>query len=356
MTNNPDNHLHTISAGYHSRIRKRLLILSALLFLLLLAVLLSLQIGSYQLQPILILQSLFGICDEPLTNHLIWKIRLPRTIAALLAGAALALAGNIMQTLLKNPLAAPSTLGVSQGAAFGAACAIILFNADQQLVDNYLLSGQNIIAICAFCGALASIIAIIIISTLRRLSSEALILAGVAMAAFFSACTMLLQYFATDTQVAASLFWTFGDPGKAGWYENLLIAIALLPAAIFAISSNWCFNSLQWGDEVAATLGVNVSCLRITGLLLACLLTAVVTAFLGIIAFVGLMAPHLIRPLVGSDHRFLLPSATICGALLLLLADIISRTITAPVVIPVGIITSFAGAPLFLFLLLQRRS
>lgn len=357
MTNNNSaSQLQKVAAGYHRRIGKRLLFLCLLLLLLLFAMLFSLQTGSYHLSFGQMLQAIFNAGDDQLAKQLLWKIRLPRTAAALLAGAALALSGNIMQTLLKNPLASPSTIGVSQGAAFGAACAIILFSDNQQTLNGAALSGQAVVVLCAFCGALASILIIIFISSLVRLSNEALILAGVAMAAFFSACTMLLQYFATDQQVAASLFWTFGDIGKAGWYENLLMAGLLLLVAIFAFTKSWCFNSLQWGDEVAVTLGVNLPVLRLAGLLLVCFLTAMVTAFLGIIAFVGLMAPHIVRPFVGSDHRFLLPAATICGALLLLVADIISRIIISPVVIPVGIITSFAGAPLFLFLLLRRKN
>ena len=348
----------TNSSGYRSRVRSRMLLLCALLVLLLVVALFSLQIGSYPLRVSQILQGIMTSSDDPLITHLLWNIRLPRTAAALLAGAGLALSGSIMQILLKNPLAAPSTLGVSQGAAFGAACAIILLGSGQTFStgnEGVLLTSRSITAAWAFGGAVFSIGVILLIGALRQLTSEALILSGVAMAAFFSACTMLLQYFASDLQVAATLFWTFGDLGKAGWQENGLMALLLLLTAGFVLYKGWCFNSLQWGDEIARTLGVHTSRLRLIGLLMTCLLTAVTTAFLGIIAFIGLMAPHLIRPLIGSDQRFLLPGSALCGALLLLVADILSRTILAPVVIPVGIITSFAGAPLFLFLLLRRR-
>jgi iron complex transport system permease protein len=345
-------------SSYRRRVRSRLLLLLALLMLLLVVTLFSLRIGSYPLSISQIIQGILTPSDDQLINHLLWNIRLPRTVAALLAGAGLALSGSIMQILLKNPLAAPSTLGVSQGAAFGAACAIILLGSGQTFStgnEGVLFNSRSITAACAFGGATFSIAVILLIGSLRQLTSEALILSGVAMAAFFSACTMLLQYFASDLQVAATLFWTFGNLGKAGWQENGLMALLLLLTAGFVLYKGWCFNSLQWGDEVARTLGVHTSRLRLIGLLLTCLLTAVTTAFLGIIAFIGLMASHLIRPLIGSDQRFLLPGSALSGALLLLLADILSRIILAPVVIPVGIITSFAGAPLFLFLLLQRR-
>jgi iron complex transport system permease protein len=176
------------------------------------------------------------------------------------------------------------------------------------------------------------------------------------MGAFLSACTMLLQYFASDLQVAATLFWTFGDLGKADWQANLFMALLLALTLGYVMLKSWCFNALQWGDEVARTLGVHTARLQLIGLVLTCLLVSLETAFLGIIAFIGLMAPHLMCPLIGTDQRFLLPATALCGALLLLVADCISRIILAPVVIPVGIITSFAGAPLFLYLLVRRRS
>jgi iron complex transport system permease protein len=336
----------------------RRLVLLVLLLALLPAALLSLKIGSYPISSSTIISTLLFGSEDSLISHLIFNIRLPRTLAALLAGAGLALSGSVMQTLLKNPLAAPSTLGVSQGAAFGAAVAIILLGSGQTFTvgnEGVLLGNRSLTALCAFAGASLSTLAILAIATSRRLAAEAMILAGVAMGAFLSACTMLLQYFASDLQVAATLFWTFGDLGKAGWQENQTMALLLAVVLGGCIWKGWSLNALQWGDETAHSLGVSPAQLRLTGMLLTCLLVSIITAFLGIIAFVGLMAPHLIRPFIGSDQRYLLPGAALCGALLLLAADIVSRTVLAPVVIPVGIITSFAGAPLFLALLLRRR-
>lgn len=346
------------SSGYTNLVRRRLLLLLVLLLALLPMTMLSLWIGSYKLPVMTIISGLLSNSGDSLIQHLIRDIRLPRTLAALSAGAGLALAGSVMQTLLRNPLAAPSTLGVSQGAAFGATAAIVLFKVGflyPAASGGSLLTANSTIALCAFGGSLFSILVILAIATFRQLSSEALILAGVAMGAFLSACTMLLQYFGSDSQVAASLIWTFGDLGKAGWQEIRLLSLLLFVTTGYLLSKAWCLNSLQWGTEVAHTLGVATGKLRLIGLLLVCLLVAVITAFWGIIAFVGLMAPHLIRPLIGTDQRFLLPATALCGALLLLCADCISRTILAPVLIPVGIVTSFSGAPLFLYLLLKRR-
>ena len=346
------------SATFTKRTGHRIQILLLLVIILLFFALLSLWTGSYRLSLPEIISTLFAGNSDSLINHLIWNIRLPRTVAAILAGSTLALSGSIMQTMLKNPLAAPSTLGVSQGAAFGAAFAIIFLGAGQTFSSGneaVIISSRATTAACAFGGGLLSVIGILAISSYRDISSESMVLAGVAMGAFLSACTMMLQYFASDVQVASTLFWTFGDLGKAGWQENRLIAMLLLPAFCYLLAQGWSLNALQWGDDIAHSLGVSSGKLRVIGLLLTCLLVSVTTAFLGIIAFIGLMAPHIIRPFVGTDQRFLIPASSLCGAVLLLAADCISRTILAPVVIPVGIITSFAGAPLFLYLLLRRR-
>lgn len=346
------------STSYIRRIRIRFAILMLLVLLLLAAGLSSLVIGSYQLSLAHIIKALLWGTTDSLVQHLLWNIRLPRTVAAILAGAGLALSGSIMQTLLKNPLAAPSTMGVSQGAVFGAAAAIILLGAGQTFTtgnEAVLLTSRSITALCAFCGALFSVVVIMLIATFRQLSSEAMVLAGVAMGAFLSAGTMLLQYFASDLQVAATLFWTFGDLAKVDWPEIRLLGLLLIPTVWYVLAKGWCFNTLQWGDDVAMSLGVTTTRLRLTGLLLTCLVVSVITAFLGIIAFIGLMAPHLMRPVIGNDQRFLLPATALCGAILLLTADCISRAVLAPVTIPVGIITSFAGAPLFLYLLLKRK-
>ncbi len=164
---------------------------------------------------------------------------------------------------------------------------------------------------------------------------------------------MFLQYFASDMQVAATVFWTFGDLGKAGWRENAIMLVAFLFAFVYFVAVRWRFNALQWGDEVAQSLGVRVKRLRIIGMVLSALSVAVITAFLGIIGFIGLIAPHMARFLVGSDHRFLIPCSAILGALLLLLSDIVARMLMPPIILPVGIITSFLGAPLFLYLLIK---
>jgi iron complex transport system permease protein len=326
-----------------------------LLLLLATAAIFSMTVGSL---PLSIHDIVHNLLDRSQSQygHVIWNIRLPRMVASLIAGAGLAVAGAVMQNILKNPLASPFTIGISQGAGFGAAFAIIVLGTGTLNLagrEAVTVGSPDLVVLSAFAGAMLSVCFILGVAMLRRISPEAVILAGVALSAFFSAATMFLQYFASDMQVAATVFWTFGDLGKAGWRENAIMLVAFLLAFVYFVAVRWRFNAMQWGDEVAQSLGVRVQRLRIIGMVLSALSVAVITAFLGIIGFIGLIAPHMARFLVGSDHRFLIPCSAILGALLLLLSDIIARMLMPPVILPVGIITSFLGAPLFLYLLIK---
>ena len=319
--------------------------------------LLSLKIGTYKISWPLLTEILSGKSSDPLLAHVIHQIRLPRALAALVAGAALGCSGAAMQNVLRNPLASPFTLGVSQGAACGAAFAIIVLGAGlpsaENLIPSYL--APYIIVLAAFSGALLTVAVLTMLAFFRDITPESMILAGVALSAFFGAVTMLLQYFATDIEVAGTVFWTFGDLGKGRWRDLFLMLSLLVPALLYLWRQGWSFNALLWGDETAASLGVQVNSLRLTTLIISALLAAITIAFLGIIGFVGLIAPHLMRPLVGQDYRYLIPYSALAGAVLLLAADLLARIVMAPIVLPVGILTSFAGAPLFLYLLARRR-
>jgi iron complex transport system permease protein len=317
----------------------------------------SLRIGSYSISFPEIFQALFEN-DQGVIGHVVRNIRFPRIFAALLAGACLGIAGTGMQNVLRNPLGSPFTLGISQGAAFGAAFAIIALGAGNMLASGDhagVMSSPYVVVCAAFGGSLITVAALIVLSSIQRLSPAALILAGVALSSFFGAATMLLQYFASDIQVAATVFWTFGDLGKARWQELGLISIALIPASAWFAWRTWHFNAMLWGDDTARSLGVSPYRLRLVSLILAALISSVTTAFLGIIGFVGLIAPHMVRMIIGEDHRFLLPCSAMTGGLLLLVSDALARTVMAPIVLPVGIVTSFAGVPLFLYLLLTQK-
>jgi len=341
---------------YAQHIRKKLLLGGVILALITGATALSLRTGAYPIHFRDIAGALTGRADQTVL-HIFWNIRMPQVLAAILAGACLGLAGTAMQNVLRNPLASPFTLGISQGAVFGAVFAIVALGAGSVAVtgtERSIASSPHIIALCAFTGSLVTVTALVLLSSLRNLSPAALILAGVALSAFFGSATMLLQYFASDIEIASAVFWTFGDLKKAQWRELAVIALAMLPPAMFFIWKGWHFNAMIWGDDTAKSLGVNVYSLRLASLVLAALTASVTTAFMGIIGFVGLIAPHIVKMLIGQDHRFLFPYAALVGGLLLLVSDLLARTVVAPIVLPVGILTSFAGAPLFLYFLMKH--
>ncbi|MBN2352639.1 MAG: iron ABC transporter permease [Spirochaetales bacterium] len=336
----------------------RKVLLIALLGVALIAVaVVSLGLGSARLSPLKVVEIIFGGGDAR-SAQIVLGIRLPRVLAAIAAGLGLALAGCVMQNVLQNPLASDYTLGVSQGAAFGAAVAILVggagsANAAGAVRDAFLIANPFLVTISAFAGAMAVTLAVLLLARLRGVTPEVMVLAGVAMGSLFSAGTVIVQFFATDVQVASIVFWTFGDIGRASWRDLAIIAGVTVPVTVWFLLKRWDYNALGGGDDIAHSLGVNVGRTRTIGMLLTSLVTATAVSFLGIIAFVGLLAPHLMRRVVGGDYRYLIPGSALAGALLLLVSDTFSRMIIAPVVLPVGAVTSVLGAPLFVYLLIR---
>lgn len=330
------------------RIRSAELLLLSILILSLVA---SLCIGSYNLSPQEVLSSLIN------GKQIIWNIRLPRIVTAVIVGASLAVSGAVMQCILRNPLASPFTLGVSQGAAFGAAFAIIYLGAGllHRTGESITILNPYLVPAFAFLGSLISVFVILILAKVRDFGPEAMILAGVAMASLFQAATMLMQYFAeSDVEVASVVFWTFGDMGRTYWNEiYIMLAVFLIAIAYFTFR-RMDYNALTLSDETAVSLGVNPQRIRLEGMLMAAFLTAVCVSFTGIVGFVGLVAPHSVRISITGDYRYLIPLSTISGAALLLIADTFGRTVISPVIIPVGIVTAFIGAPTFIYLLMRR--
>jgi len=337
--------------SFHSKIAFSFI----LLILLVVVSLISVCTGSMHLSLAEVFRAIYANTEY---SYIIWNIRAPRTVGAILAGASLGVAGAVMQNVLRNPLASPFTLGVSHGAAFGAAFAIIILGAGQTHsigTESVTVFKSYTVIISAFIGALSTVVLVLFLSFLKNVTPEAILLAGVALSSLFSSATMFLQYFASDVQIAATVLWTFGDLGKAGWFENKIMFITFLLCFIYFFLNRWNFNALIWGDEVAKSLGVNIKFLRVSGMFFSALVVSVCTAFLGIIGFVGLISPHIVRLIIGNDYRFLIPYSAIFGAVLLSLSDLIARTIISPSVLPVGIITSFLGAPMFFYLLIKRR-
>jgi iron complex transport system permease protein len=343
---------------YKKYVNKRLLFIVGLLVLLLIFGLLSLVSGAADIQLRDIFRLLKGE-EMTFTYQIIRDIRLPRMIGALLAGMALAVSGSVVQTLLRNPLASPYTLGMSGAAAFGAAFAIVILGAGSAYSgsnDMATISNPYIVTLSAFIWSLAGVLVILLLSGYKGASSEIIILSGIIISTLFGAGISAIQYFADNIQLASIVFWTFGDLGRASWDNLWILAVFLIPALFFFRSQVWTYKALQSGDEYARSLGIKAGRVRLFSMVVATLLTAIVVAFYGVIAFVGLVVPHIIRRLIGNDEQFIIPASAISGGLFLLLSDMLARTIIAPVILPVGILTSFVGAPLFLFLLIRGMS
>ncbi|MDO5114258.1 MAG: iron ABC transporter permease [Planctomycetia bacterium] len=272
--------------------------------------------------------------------------RIPQALTAILAGSGLAMCGMVMQAVLRNPLSSPFTLGISSAAAFGAAV-VVLFGGDS-LPHGSVTTG-------AFVSSLLATGLILALSGKRHIRTETIILVGVALSSFYSAGMMVLQYIADEQQLAAMVYWSFGDTQRGTMPMVGVMGLAVGLAGLFFLSQSWNYNAILLGEEFARGLGVNVRWVRGVTMLVASLLTAILVATLGIIGFVGLVVPHLSRLLLGADHRYGLPFAILLGGLLLLVSDTLARTVLAPRLIPVSIVTAFLGSPIFLVMLLRRR-
>lgn len=276
-------------------------------------------------------------------------IRLPRVVLALLVGMALALSGAGMQGLFRNPLADPVLLGVSSGAAVGVALAILFPLALPTLLALYLP------LLAAFVGSLLIMLLLFSLSLSGDRSLSRLLLVGIAINAIGSAATGLLAWISNDQQLRQLSLWGMGSMGQAQWVTVAAVASLVVPCVWWLQRLASPLNLLQLGDEEAHYLGVDVRRTRRRVVILCAVLVAAAVSVSGVIAFVGLITPHLMRLLLGADHRWLLPGATLGGALLLLLADTLARTLVVPAEMPVGLLTCLIGGPWFLWLILRRQ-
>lgn len=344
--------------AYRQYIRRKWLVLAATAALAVAAVLASLMAGSSGLSLQDVVIALLGGGSRQVST-IVWNVRMPRIAAALVVGIALAMCGCVMQNVLRNPLASASTLGVSQGASFGAAVAIICLGAGSQtggLADGPSIAHPLVVTLCAFLGGITTTMVILALSRLRGATPGTMVLAGVAISAMFSGGITLVQYFADDALVATVVYWTFGNLGRAGWNEIALIGALCLASFLFFFYHRWSYNAMESGVHTAKSLGVHVDFLIPASMFLCALLSSVAVAFVGCIGFVGLIASHIMRRFVGNDFRFLIPCTALCGAVLLLAADITCRLLSPPAVLPIGALTSFLGGPLFLYLVMRRGS
>lgn len=321
--------------------------LLALFILLLFTCLVSLKVGAYTTNPLNIIKGLLGKADDPKVNIIMQNNRLPRLLTTLVAGAGLGLSGCVLQAILRNPLASASTLGVSQGASFGAAFAIVVLG----------LGAENSLGIplLAFIGSISVAIIILALSKLQRVTPETIVLAGVAISAIFGGATTLIQYFANEVQLASLVYWTFGDLGASSWSDIQQMALLLLAFSLFCFYHRWDYNALLSGQETATSLGLSVERLTIINMFACCLMASVIVSHVGLISFVGLVAPHMVRLILGNNHIYLIPGSLLAGSVVLLLSDCLARFIMSPIILPIGTITSFLGGPLFLYLLFQER-
>jgi len=338
--------------AYERGVRRKLAILGGLLALLLALAVAALLTGPIAI-PLASLPAILLGAQGGTAAQVVWHLRLPRIAAAVGAGVGLAVAGAVLQSLLRNPLASPYTLGISQAAAFGAAVAIVLVGTGSATLSAAWVT--DLTTLFAFAAALCSTGAILVVARLRRATPETLVLTGIALGAFFAAGTAALEYFATNVQLAALVAWKFGTVSGATWRGDAVLWLVALLAGGYFVRRAWVYEVLDAGDDTARSLGVRVTRVRVVGMVVASLVTAVVVSLFGVIGFVGLVVPHIVRRLIGGDERFLVVASAVGGGALLLGADLFARRVLAPVVLPVGIVTAFVGVPLFLYLVVNGR-
>ncbi len=320
------------------------------LALLLVAVCVDVAVGPGNFTPAEVLRTL--VAPESVSRKLaiiVWDVRLPTALTAVLVGAMLGVAGAQMQTILHNPLADPFTLGISSAASFGAALAIYAGIGLWPAFGPFFVTGN------AFLFALATSAVLFLFTRMRGVTIETFVLVGIALFFTFNAMLAFIQYQASETQLQQIIFWMMGSLGRASWTKIAVCAGLLVVLVPFALSRSWMMTALGMGDERAASLGVPVARLRLEMLASISLLAATAVAFVGTIGFVGLVGPHIARLLVGESQRYFLPVSAAAGAIILSIASTLAKGITPGVIYPIGIITALVGVPFFLSLVLSIR-
>ncbi|EOY6914757.1 FecCD family ABC transporter permease [Proteus mirabilis] len=283
------------------------------------------------------------------TRVIVWDIRLPYSLMAVVVGMSLGLAGAEMQTILNNPLASPFTLGVSSAAAFGAALAIVLG------IGIPGVPAQWFISVNAFVFALLATLLLDFISRWMRVSTSGIILFGIALVFTFNAAVSIMQFIANEDTLQGLVFWTMGSLNRASWDKLYILLVVLVIIFPLSLMNAWKLTALRLGEDRAMSFGINVRRLRLTTLLRISIISALAVAFVGPIGFIGLVAPHIARMTFGEDHRFYLPASALIGALVLSIASLVSKNLLSGVIIPVGIVTSLVGIPFFVSIILRHR-
>ena len=339
-----------VSSSYRKIVLRRFALAGAVLAFILLSLILDFTIGPSGLSLAALWHALVdaGSADAG-TRVIVWELRLPIALMAIVVGMALGLAGAEMQTILNNPLASPFTLGVSSAASFGAALAIILGLGIPGIPDQWFIS------VNAFVFALLACFILDGISRWTRVATSGVVLFGIALVFTFNALISILQFVASEDTLQGLVFWTMGSLARASWDKLAILSVALLFIVPLSLKNAWKLTALRLGEDRAVSFGINVRKLRMATLLRISIISALTVAFVGPVGFIGLVAPHISRMLFGEDHRFYLPGSMLIGALVLSLASVLSKNIVSGVIIPVGIVTSLVGVPFFLSIIIRHR-
>ena len=328
--------------------RKRWFVILSFLVIGVVSLILDVMTGPAMLSVSEVVNALFSIGEvDKMTNNIVHNLRLPMALMALVVGATLAVGGAEIQTLLNNPMASPYTLGLAAAAGFGASIVIAF--------GSFGLPVQVAVPIGAFVMTMLASGILFLFASKRRFSSEMLVLVGIALLFIFQSLLSLVQFISAPEVSQQILFWLFGSLNKATW-QSLIIIIVVTTICVALLSKElWKLTALRLGEDRAASLGINLQVLRIKVLVLVAMMTATAISFVGVIGFIGLVAPHVARMLLGEDQRFFLPGAMLVGAAFLSLSSVLSKVIIPGALFPVGIVTSFIGVPFFFWIILNNK-
>ncbi|MXP64740.1 iron ABC transporter permease [Roseomonas sp. M0104] len=337
--------------AYRRLARRRLALLATLALLLLTSLVADLALGPARYAYAEVVRALLGLEVPQAVSVVVWEIRLPVALMAVVVGASLSVAGAQMQTVLNNPLASPFTLGISAAAGFGAALGFVLG-------VSLLPSGWSAwtIPANAFVSAMGCALLIHLLSRRRGMGTETIVLLGIALVFTFNAALAALEFIASEQALAAVVFWTMGSLGRTTWPKlGIAAAVLVLIWPLFARQA-WALTALRLGEQKAASFGIQVGKLRLQTILLVSALASITVAFVGTIGFIGLVGPHIARMLVGEDQRFFLPASALAGALVLSAASVLSKAIIPGLILPIGVVTALVGVPFFFSLILSTRN
>ena len=312
----------------------------------------ALTIGQYSIgfkeSYEILFQHISGDIEDKLKDYVIWDLRLPKIVVGIIAGAGLSICGVTMQSILKNPLADPYTTGVSSGAGFGATLSIVM--------GANVVANEYALVLNAFIFALIPTLVILLVSKIKNSSPTTMIMAGISIMFVFNALTTIIKLWGDPNALGAILEWQIGSIGGIEWKNvPVMLAVVIMGYVIIHLISRK-LNILATGEDNAKALGVEVERLRIAGMTLTALVAAAIVSFTGLIGFVGLVSPHIVRIVIGADNRYLVPGSALFGGTLLIGADIVGKTLVSPAVLPVGVVTAFLGGPLFFWLIIRKRS